>query len=548
MFDLSKIDWSILDLSTLDLASVPETQWKALLALAVAAIAWRGLRRASAKTSNTLANVHGPGGASFLQGHYSLLFNNDAWSYHRSLAQQHGRAFRVKGTFGQDVLYTYDPKAMHHILLKDQHMYEEPEVFSSNATVTFGPGVLSVVGDRHRKQRKMLNPVFSVTHLRHMVPTFFGVAKQLGDTFMKKASKGPQEIDMVTWMTRAALEIVAQSGLGTSFSPVTEEHPEHSFITAVKELGPLMTVLLLPRLLVVPPVFKYNLGGAWLQRLVVNLVPWKAVHQMRDVIDTMHQTSLDIFEQKRNALAQDDSDVEQRQDIMSILMRENKKASLEDRLSDAEVLGQMSIHQDVQSKLRAELREAYENFGDEPDHDQLVGLPYLDAVCRETLRLFPPVATILRETQVDAMLPFSTPVKGSKNEEMSEVLIPRGSAILISILASNTDPEIWGSDSYEWKPERWLSPHPKAVTDAHIPGVYSNLMTFSGGGRSCIGFKFSQLEMKVILYTLIRQLQFSLPEQKIYWQMTVISSPTIDPTLSDLRPQMPLLVSLAEES
>ena len=80
-----------------------------------------------------------------------------------------------------------------------------------------------------------------------------------------------------------------------------------------------MSVLLLPRLLIVPPVFKYNLGGAWLQRLVVNLVPWKAVHQMRDVIDTMHQTSLDIFEKKRDALIQDDSDADQRQDIISIL-------------------------------------------------------------------------------------------------------------------------------------------------------------------------------------------------------------------------------------
>ena len=54
----------------------------------------------------------------------------------------------------------------------------------------------------------------------------------------------------------------------------------------------------------------------------------------------------------------------------------------------ARILHLLSIHQDVQSKLRAELREAYENFGDEPDYDQLVNLPYLDAVCRETLRLY----------------------------------------------------------------------------------------------------------------------------------------------------------------
>ena len=30
-------------------------------------------------------------------------------------------------------------------------------------------------------------------------------------------------------------------------------------------------------------------------------------------------------------------------------------------------------------------------------------------------------------------------------------------------------------DALEWKPERWLSPLPQAVIDAHLPGVYSHL-------------------------------------------------------------------------
>jgi len=40
---------------------------------------------------------------------------------------------------------------------------------------------------------------------------------------------------------------------------------------------------------------------------------------------------------------------------------------------------------------------------------------------------------------------------------------------------SNHDPRVWGSDSYEWNPERWLEPLPEAVLKAKIPGVYSNL-------------------------------------------------------------------------
>ena len=48
----------------------------------------------------------------------------------------------------------------------------------------------------------------------------------------------------------------------------------------------------------------------------------------------------------------------------------------------------LALHPDAQEKLRKELKEAHEaNDSEELPHDQLVSLPYLEAVCRETLRL-----------------------------------------------------------------------------------------------------------------------------------------------------------------
>ena len=49
-------------------------------------------------------------------------------------------------------------------------------------------------------------------------------------------------------------------------------------------------------------------------------------------------------------------------------------------------LSLLSIHQDVQNKLRQEIREAKKSG--ELSYDELVALPYLDAVCRETLRVY----------------------------------------------------------------------------------------------------------------------------------------------------------------
>jgi cytochrome P450 len=52
----------------------------------------------------------------------------------------------------------------------------------------------------------------------------------------------------------------------------------------------------------------------------------------------------------------------------------------------ARILWLLAQHLDVQEKLRGEIREAQKNG--QLNYDQLVSLPYLDAVCRETLRVY----------------------------------------------------------------------------------------------------------------------------------------------------------------
>lgn len=175
----------------------------------------------------------------------------------------------------------------------------------------------------------------------------------------------------------------------------------------------------------------------------------------------------------------------------------------------------------------------------ELDYDALANLPYLDAVCRETLRLYPPVTTVARTATDNIVLPFSRPVKGNDGTYMRGVLVPKNTNVVVSIMNSNQDPEIWGDDALQWKPERWLSPLPQNVIDAEIPGVYSHLMTFIGGGRACIGFKFSELEMKIVLCILIQTFKFT-PTKEIDWTMQ-LSSPNVKGS-DNAKWQLPLRV------
>ncbi|EAU81476.2 cytochrome P450 [Coprinopsis cinerea okayama7 len=515
----------------------------------------------------SIRNLPGPPPENYFIGNFKQLFSPNAWSFHRSISETYGGVVKISGLFGAKQLYVSDPKALQHIIIKDQHIYEETAEFTAGNLVLFGPGLGSTHGEVHRKQRKMLNPVFSPAHLRGMVPIFWEVSSKLAAALERKISNnGEQEINMYSWLGRTATELIGQSGLGYSFdSLLDDEDGAHPFTKAMHALEAPARRILWFLHFVFP--WAQKIGTPKFQRFLVNIVPWKDLHLIRDLIDTFYATSCEIFERKKRAIEQGEEamagEVGRGKDIISVLMAENMKASEEDRLPDEEVLGQISTlafaagdtttnalsrvlwllcqHPEAQEKLRAEIQAAQSEFGN-LDYDRLGALPYLEAVCRETLRLYSPVTFLLRKAKQDAILPFSKPTRGLDGEKITEVHVPKGTMLFISIVSANQNPDLWGPDSYEWKPERWLSTLPEAVTEAKIPGIYANLMTFLGGGRACIGIKFAQLELKVVLCTLLQQFQFSLPkDSSIYWKMATIAKPYLPG--EDTVPQLPLIVS-----
>lgn len=72
-------------------------------------------------------------------------------------------------------------------------------------------------------------------------------------------------------------------------------------------------------------------------------------------------------------------------------------------------------------------------------------------------------------------MPLSEPIQGADGLELAEIMVPKGTTIVVGIRGSNTNKAIWGDDALEWKPERWLGSQPQSLLDAKIPGVYTNL-------------------------------------------------------------------------
>ncbi|CAL1701693.1 unnamed protein product [Somion occarium] len=522
-------------------------------------------RRLTAKSC--LDNLPSPPRKSYLFGNLPQLFSRHAWDFHKDIIRHYGPVTAVSGIFGKKVLYVFDPTALHNIVVKDQYIYEESPLFLQFNGIFFGEGLLSSLGEKHRHQRKILNPVFNINHMRHMTPIFYRITDKLRDAIAWQLKEGPEEIDMLNWMTRTALELIGQGGLGWSFD--TLEKPElNPLAEHVKDLVPTVAPLFL---LVRFIPFASRIGSPAFRRRVIEMFPNKLVRRALAISDALDQTSKEILRAKRAALAAGDEAVSEQigegKDIISVLLKAQMNASEEDKMPDNEILAHMStfifagmettsgalariLHklserQDIQAKLRQEITTARGDRANIP-YDELVSLPYMEAVCRETLRLYSPVTTLNRKTTQDIVMPLSTPVLGRDGRTITDIPLDKGTDLFIGVLGSNINPAIWGEDAEIFKPERWLSALPESLTEAHVPGVYSNLMTFLGGGRACIGFKFSQLEMKVVLSVLIQHFHFDLPDKVIYWNHAGVQYPTAD--RASERSELPLRVSLAKSA
>ncbi|VDB89892.1 unnamed protein product [Peniophora sp. CBMAI 1063] len=515
----------------------------------------------------SLRRIAGPPDASLLSGHFAQFFTPHAMSYQDHVMNTYGRLFKLNGYFGAQILVTSDVKALYEIVVKHVDIFDSAEYFLELTRLSFGKGLLAVpmAGDAHKRQRRLVNPAFNQAHLRRMIPIFHKVSQELREILTADIKRtGREETDIVEIMGRAALELISQAGFGYTFGVLNGTDTDYSY--AVKRIIPNGAKLFKYRPFI--PFLTHNFPG-WLLRTVGKLIPMDSLQQQFNLVDTLTMAAEQIWEDKKRAHAMGEkasnSEMSQGRDILSILLNENSKAAEEDRLPDDELLGQINtflfagtdttsnalsrilyllgLNPDVQTKLRQELVEA--GAPDNLDYDLLDRLPYLEAVCRETLRLYAPVRFLQRVARQDHVLPLQEPILDVNGKIMSEVFVPKGTAVYCNIIGVNTDPAIWGPDAKEWKPERWLSPLPESVISAHIPGIYTNTLTFAGGSRSCIGFKFSQLEMKVMLSQFLPAFRFEPSEKhEIVWRFGGIVTPATKAGSQGSKAELPLRISV----
>ncbi|KAJ4489794.1 cytochrome P450 [Lentinula lateritia] len=448
-------------------------------------------------------HIPGPTSQSWFKGNLGQLFNAKGLPFHQQLVDRFGGMVKVYGFFGDEQLYVSDPHALQSIIVKDQDAFEETAVFIDTNRVIFGPGLVSTTGDVHKKQRKIVAPVFSVPQLKKVTPIVYEIAEKLADVLTRevhasRTTKGSSVLDMSEWVSRVALETIGRTVLGYSFDPLDSPH-NNPYTSAIKELIP--TLFSLSVLRQFAP-FLSRLGTPWLRRKIVDWTPNKAIQKIKNMSDIM-------------------DNVEEDKDIISVLLRANEKAAVGEQLSESELTGQMTVlifgaqdttssalsrilhllamNPHIQDKVREEITAAFADV-DRLGYDSISELAWLDAVVKETLRF-------------------------NSDTADASVIVPAGTTLFVGIAGANRLESVWGVDAKTWKPERWLSDRNPATM--HLPGIYSGMLSFFGGSRSCIGYRFALMEMKIILATLLRRFKFSSTNDEIIWNLSQIISPSV---------------------
>ncbi|KAG1855644.1 cytochrome P450 [Suillus subalutaceus] len=535
--------------------------WKFVFSASSALVAfgcWKLGERVWHNLTSPLRALPGPKGTSWLYGNLKDIFNAENSVLHEQWVGQYGTTLKYKGFFFSDRLFTMDTRALNHVLTHSSD-YQKPSQVRYNLSRILGEGVLFVEGAQHRQQRRIMNPAFGPAQIRALTDIFISKSIKLRDVWstMTVASEHATRIDIMPWLSKMTLDVIGLAGFNYEFDALNATNKPN-------ELNQAFTVMFSAgQQLSLIPILK-----AWIPLL--RWIPSDRDRKIDAAQKTMGRIGSQLLHDAKAAVisshgAEKGGSIEksslQGRDLLSLLVRANMATDIPEnqRISDEDVLAQvptflvaghettstattwalyaLCLCPDIQTKLREELLTLETET---PSMDELIALPYLDAVVRETLRLHAPVPSTVRIAMKDDILPVDKPFTDKYGVVHDGIKISKGDPIFIPILAVNRSEAIWGTDAKEFNPDRWAS-LPEVASQ--VPGVWGHLMTFLGGPRACIGYRFSLVEMKALLFTLVRAFEFELavPASDIGKRSTIVQRPFLrsDP---ENKSQLPLLV------
>jgi cytochrome P450 len=378
----------------------------------------------------------------------TLRWMRDTWGFLAECRAKYGETFTIRLPGARRWVFLTDPEHVKQVFTGDPKIFHAGEGNSVLLPILGRHSVLLLDEQPHMRQRKLLLPPFHGKRMAGYEDVMRQIARETIATW-------PVGQPLRAWpqMQQVTLEIIMRAVFGVEGAQLRDLRAALEGVMAeVTGKRTMFAMAMLgesaPKHL---PAFRRALQDA-------DAILLPEIARRRDAADLDERNDiLSMLVQATDEDGRPMGDRELRDELMTLLIAGHETTAT----SLSWALERLVRHPDALQRLQDEVRDGE-------------GDAWMDAVCRETLRLCPVISIVVRELQ--------EPV------EIAGHTLPAGTRVAPCIHLVHRRPDIY-PDPDAFRPERWLD---------QTPGTYT-WIPFGGGVRRCLGASFALFEMKVIL-------------------------------------------------
>ncbi|MGB7442482.1 MAG: cytochrome P450 [Coleofasciculaceae cyanobacterium] len=399
------------------------------------------------------------------------------FGYLDSCYQEYGDVFTLRLTKGEPIVFLSHPQAIQEVFSLDAKQFD---VGRNNGLIRPLVGDNSLIlldGERHQRQRKLLMPPFHGAKIQ----AYCQQICQITESVTSDWSIG-EPISIRTTMQEITLQIIMQVVFGLKEgSRYQQLKPKLAEILDMTGSPLRSSMLFFP--------FLQQDWGAW--------SPWGKFLRLKQQINQLLQAEIS---DRRNHSELTGTD------ILTLMMSAHDEQGVgmtNEELRDELMTLLVAGHETTATALAwafywlhsspsvlSKLLEELETLGDNPDPTELSRLSYLNAVCQETLRLYP-------------VVPIASPRVTKSPLKIMDHQFDADTMLAPCIYLTHHREDLY-PEPKQFKPERFLERQ-------YSP---SEFLPFGGGNRRCLGYALAMLEMKLVLAKVLSHHQLALVDDK----------------------------------
>lgn len=404
-----------------------------------------------------------PGPSSTLLSTFKI--GKSPFEFYRQCYETYGPIFTIPALNGT-VICTTEPEGARTMFTAGADHFKPFGVDVASSIIP--DSIFMLEGSRHKQERKLLAPPFHGARMKHYAEAMRDAALETIGTWYKD-----QSLSILDELQQISLDVILQAIFGVERSEAFFDRYREGVRELVEAFSPsfLFFKILQHEFGGLGPFAKYKRAAAEFDLLIYEVITKRRASGERgeDIL------SLLLDARYEDGGAMEDSMI--RDELITLLVAGHETTSI----TMAWALNHLMRNPEVLEKLRAEV----EALPDGHSAEDCTQLPYLTAVCQETLRLHPVLSEIIRELQ--------------KPLELGGYHVPAGHCVAAIFSVIHTREDLY-EDPLSFKPERFI--------DARLPS--HQYFPFGGAPRRCIGSAFAMFEMKIVLATMLRHCRFEL--------------------------------------